>query len=107
MLGSDLNGKIYVFGSDVDNQTVTGATVGATYNSYDPLGMTQIGSTSYAGFETSNLIARFSATGAYLSTEKEKGDIAHINKCRAVLAGRTAFDMRYVPLFFRAQQCFA
>jgi hypothetical protein len=68
VLVADLNGKIYVFPSDTNNQTVSGATIGATYNSYDPLGMTQGGGKIYLGFQTSNQIYEIGPTGAHLST---------------------------------------
>jgi hypothetical protein len=68
VLVTALNGAIYVFPSDADNQTVSGATVGATYNSYDSLGMTQGGGQIYLGLQTSNQIDLISSTGTYLST---------------------------------------
>ena len=63
-----LNGHIYVFPSDANNQTVSGATVGATDNSYDPLGMTQTGGKIYVGFQTSSVIDQVSSTGTFVST---------------------------------------
>ena len=68
VLVTDLNGHIYVFPSDANNQTVSGATVGATYNSYDPLGMTQTGGKIYVGFQTSSVIDQVSSTGTFVST---------------------------------------
>lgn len=70
VLVSDLNGDIYVFPSDTDGQTVGGAgvTVGATYGSFDPLGMTQFGSNIYLGFQTSNKIDLINANGAAIQT---------------------------------------
>jgi hypothetical protein len=67
VLATDLNGDIYVFPSDANNQTVSGATVGATYNSFDPLGMTQTGGKIYVGFQSTNLIKQVSSTGTFVS----------------------------------------
>lgn len=70
VLVSDLNGKIYVFPSDTDGQTVSGpgVTVGATYGSFDPLGMTQHGSNIFLGFQTSNKIDLVNSNGAAIQT---------------------------------------
>lgn len=70
VLVSDLNGDIYAFPSDTDGQTVggPGVTVGATYSSFDPLGMTQSGSNIYLGFQTSNKIDLVDSNGAAIQT---------------------------------------
>ena len=68
VLATDLNGDIYVFPSDANNQTVSGATVGATYSSFDPLGMTQTGGKIYVGFQSTNVIKQVSSTGTFVST---------------------------------------
>ena len=64
VLVSELNGKIYVFPSDADNQTVGGASVGHTYAGFDPLGMTQTqNGTVYLGFQSSNQVAQVDSNG--------------------------------------------
>ncbi len=75
VLVSDLNGNIYNFASDTDNRTVAGATVGATYGSYDPLGMTQSGNNTYLGFQSSNVVDRVS--NLYVNTNC--GELVQIN----------------------------